>query len=311
MTYELASTVAVVVTFNRRELLLECLSALARQSCPLSAIVVIDNASTDGTQAAVKAYRTQCPCDIVYVKLEHNTGGAGGFAHGVSKAMELNCDWLWLMDDDAYPQPDALASLYQASPAPDNAYASVACRENELSWAVNFVGDSGRLHTTRQVAALPPVAEVSFFPFLGFLIHRKMVATIGIPDAGYFISADDVEYSLRARASGAKLLLVRASRIDHPIARVEYRNVLGRRLIYLSLAPWRRYYDTRNRLLVARNYYGVRFWTEAVPGTLARFFFAFWLEADRWLQLKAIMAGCLDGIRGIKGMRHTYWRIDR
>jgi GT2 family glycosyltransferase len=311
MTHESPSSAAIVVTFNRRELLLQCLSALAGQSSPLTAIVVVDNASTDGTQAAVEAYRARCPCNIVYVKLEHNTGGAGGFAHGVSRAMELDCDWLWLMDDDAIPQPDALASLYRASPTPENAYASAACRGNELSWAVNFVGDSGRLQATRQVTALSPVTEVSFFPFLGFLIHKKMVATIGLPDAGYFISADDVEYSLRARAAGAKLLLVKASRIDHPIARVEYRNVLGHRLVYLSLAPWRRYYDTRNRLLVARNYYGVRFWTEAIPGTLARFFLAFWLEADRWLQLKAIMAGCVDGIRGIKGVRHNYWRIDR
>ncbi|MCX7513741.1 glycosyltransferase [Frateuria hangzhouensis] len=311
MTQQPIRTAAVVVTFNRRELLLQCLDALVSQTLPPTTIIVVDNASTDGSEEAIGAYCTKYPRKFVYLRLEQNIGGAGGFAIGVSKAMELDCDWLWLMDDDAIPLPDALASLHRASPTPENVYASIACRGNELSWSVNLIAAPGELQAADRVDELPSIAEVAFLPFLGFLVHSNLVAAIGVPDSEYFISADDVEYSLRARAAGARLFLVKASRIGHPIARVEYRNILGHRLAYLSLPPWRRYYDTRNRLLVARTHYGIRFWTEAVPGTFARLFLALWLEADRWIQAKAIMAGCLDGICGTRGIRHRYWRLDR
>ncbi|WP_022671143.1 glycosyltransferase family 2 protein [Hippea alviniae] len=129
---------AVVVTYNRKELLIECLEALLKQTRPLDGIYIIDNASADGTPELLKEKRFiqelppkelsepwekefiltnqlspsgnhQLP--IHYVRMHENTGGAGGFHEGVKRAYEKGYDWLWLMDDDVEAIEDCLYYL--------------------------------------------------------------------------------------------------------------------------------------------------------------------------------------------------------
>ncbi len=126
---------AIVVTYNRKVLLLRCLEALLGQSRRLDAIYIIDNNSTDGTCEALwdrgliapNAARTEeadervtmveppAPPDgaveIHYVKMPENTGGAGGFHEGMKRSAGAGFDWLWLMDDDLLPSCDALEAL--------------------------------------------------------------------------------------------------------------------------------------------------------------------------------------------------------
>ena len=117
-------TVAVVVTYNRRELLLESLAAVQGQTRPPDAVVVVDNASTDGSGDAV---RDAFP-DVRLLALTVNTGGAGGFAAGIRAAQELDADAIWLMDDDTVPEPGALAALLAARAASARTPAVVASR---------------------------------------------------------------------------------------------------------------------------------------------------------------------------------------
>ena len=103
---------AVVVTYNRKNLLLECLEALRKQTRPVQAIYLIDNASTDGTPELLleKKYIKKLPPEnltepweeefevrnltdgqpikLHYVRMHQNTGGAGGFHEGVKRAYE-------------------------------------------------------------------------------------------------------------------------------------------------------------------------------------------------------------------------------
>src|SRR5690349_19616129 len=102
-----ARVVAVVVTWNRRELLEEALAALRAQTHPCAAIVVVDNASTDGT-AEVLAERH---ADLELVHLTTNTGGAGGFAAGMERALTHEPDLVWLLDDDTVPTDSAAERL--------------------------------------------------------------------------------------------------------------------------------------------------------------------------------------------------------
>src|SRR3954447_9091811 len=101
---------AIVVTYNRVELLRECLTALERQSRPVDRILVIDNDSGDGTPDIV---RTEHPVAEL-VELGENRGGAGGFHEGTRRAYDEGFDWLWLMDDDTIPTETALAELLAA-----------------------------------------------------------------------------------------------------------------------------------------------------------------------------------------------------
>src|SRR5215469_16397890 len=101
---------AVVVTYNRRDLLLEALAAVHAQTRVPDAVIVVDNASTDGTGAAVRA---QFPA-VQLAELTRNTGGAGGFAYGMARALDGAADLIWLMDDDTVPEPGALEAMLAA-----------------------------------------------------------------------------------------------------------------------------------------------------------------------------------------------------
>ncbi len=126
---------AVVVTYNRKDLLGQCLDSLRRQSRPLDALYIIDNRSTDGTYdvlldrdwiaplagsegGVVETVRlvpaASAPghnLEVHYLRMSENAGGAGGFHEGMKRAVEAGFDWLWLMDDDVWTAPDALEVL--------------------------------------------------------------------------------------------------------------------------------------------------------------------------------------------------------
>ncbi|WP_448100682.1 glycosyltransferase [Luteibacter jiangsuensis] len=297
---------AVVVTYNRRILLEKCLIALLAQE-GLGRIFLIDNASTDDTNEWFLASPMAADQRVVYRRMESNGGGAGGFASGMALALDSGADWLWMMDDDAEPLPGALSELLALRPSPENVYGSLAVQGESTAWTTTLLGPPRR--AVDRVEEVPECTQVLALPFLGFLIHAALVQRIGLPDSGYFIAADDVEYCLRAEAAGAKIFIAGHSRITHPKADRYHANVLGRKLTCLSLPPWKRYYDTRNRLLIARKYYGVRFFTSTVPGSFVRLFAALAHEPQRAAQLRAFMAGFFDGLLGRKGMRHQRWRI--
>ena len=104
--------VDIVVTYNRIDLLKENIKALQKQSYIHHDIMIIDNASTDGTKEMVKNINDT---RIKYYNTMENLGGAGGFAYGIKKAMELGYNYAWIMDDDSIPEPDALNSLIKKS----------------------------------------------------------------------------------------------------------------------------------------------------------------------------------------------------
>src|SRR6185295_14348754 len=99
---------AVVVTHNRRDLLLACLDALAAQTHALEGVTVVDSASTDGTGEALAEAEVRRRIPIDYIRLTRNGGGAEGFHYGLRAALDSGAEWIWLMDDDCEPAPDAL-----------------------------------------------------------------------------------------------------------------------------------------------------------------------------------------------------------
>ncbi|HEY9131806.1 MAG TPA: glycosyltransferase family 2 protein [Dyella sp.] len=300
---------AIVVTYNRCTLLKQCLLALATQSTRPRKIWVIDNASTDNTPETVLDIVRAYPDLIEYRRLADNLGGAGGFSEGLKVACEGGCDWAWMMDDDAAPYPDALEQLIAVADDNRHIYGSLAVRGDDTSWATTILAPDRLVANRRD--EVPVKAQVLSLPFLGFMVHRDLVTRIGLPDPGYFIAADDVEYCLRAERSGAKLFIAGKSLIDHPKSDRYIARLPGRELICLRLPPWKRYYDTRNRLLIARKYYGFRLLTQTVPGSLARHLACLGHEGNRLRQTWAFLAGFIDGLLGLKGRRHRSWGISQ
>lgn len=302
------SAAVVVVTYNRKQLLLACLSALAGQHVRPARIHIIDNASTDGTAAVLAEAGWLARDDVDYHRLADNSGGAGGFAAGLERALAQGADWVWMMDDDATSEPHALGALLEQARDPQNIYGSTAVAGPRLAWAMTVRGAGGP-QRVEDPAELPAAGETEFLPFLGILVHRSLVARIGLPDAGFFLAADDVEYCLRAARAGARFILVAASRIEHPAAVTYPLRLPGRTLHCLALPPWKRYYDTRNRVLIARRYFGLRLFTQTLPSIVVRLLAALAHEPRKLAQVWASLAGLVDGVLGRKGRRHERWRI--
>lgn len=244
-------TVAVVVvTYNRSALLTGMLDGLAAQTHPPDAVWVVDNASTDDT-AEVLAARTDLPLRVL--RLEENTGGAGGFHRGAEEATRAGYDRLWLMDDDVVPVPECLEVLMSVDE--DCLMAVREDRQGRLveKSAIRFdlanplairPKTASVDSTFASRAAMPALVPVENVAFEGFMIRRRVVEEIGLPDAWFFIFYDDCDYALRARAAGRTIWAVRDA-------------VLVRQLDFdqqHALDGWKGYYMYRNLFAVHRRH---------------------------------------------------------
>lgn len=298
----------IVVTYNRRTLLEHCLEVLGSQTTQLQSIIIIDNASTDDTEYWFYQSLYANNPKFIYLKLLNNTGGAGGFSSGLKYAQENGYDWAWIMDDDARPELDAFESLMATSPTPENIYGSIAVCGKNTSWQTSLM-NTNSITTTNKVADIPTLAEVTFLPFLGLLIHSSTIEKIGLPDSDFFIAGDDLEYCLRARKAGLKIMVAGQSRIHHSKAEIHTSNLFGFKLDRLKIPPWKNYYNTRNKILIAKKYHGFRLLTETLPGILMRLFINLLFEPQKLAHLHAVTTGIFDGILGLKGKRHIFWKI--
>lgn len=298
----------VVVTYNRRALLEVCLSSLLTQTLPAERIVLVDNASTDSTREWIEQSGLARDPRIAYTRLEQNLGGAGGFVAGMHRAFSLGADAVWMMDDDAAPDKDALRKLMDIYGSEQAIYGSIAITpEGRLCWPL-VASDGQRFD---HVDAIPREVSVGALPFLGILIPRAVAEKIGYPETGYFLAGDDTEYCFRARDAGMSIHAAGGSRIQHPPSEY-YRFGIGAMAPFcFRMPPWKRYYDVRNRILTMRRRGLLHVLTRTLPGTLLRLMGTLINEPQKLRQLQAYAAGTLDGLGGKLGMRHELWHIPR
>jgi rhamnopyranosyl-N-acetylglucosaminyl-diphospho-decaprenol beta-1,3/1,4-galactofuranosyltransferase len=251
---------AIVVTYNRKELLCECLDALLAQTYPPQRIYVIDNNSGDGTYALLdqKGHLTN-PC-IDYEKLPENIGGAGGFSHGLQKAHRAGHDFYYLLDDDAEPKNDAIEKLAAFLNKGYGAYASAVYSNYELK-ETNYRGNFDFcdfypvLHKALRLEEYAKESvSIDMASFVGFLISHHAVTQIGFPKTEFFIHYDDTEYCIRL-SKVSKILMIPASVIYHKEKRQEEKITkcflwfCKNRIRYDKL--WIKYFGRRNSVYLA------------------------------------------------------------
>jgi rhamnopyranosyl-N-acetylglucosaminyl-diphospho-decaprenol beta-1,3/1,4-galactofuranosyltransferase len=235
--------VAVVVTWNRVNLLIECLTMLGAQTRQPDVVVVVDNASTDGTQDVI---RTQFP-GVDLVTLTRNTGGAGGFSAGLAEAVDVyEADLVWAMDDDTIPTETALAELLASYTAYGPGLGLVASR---VVWTDgrdqprNIPRDPGRVsRADRRAAHAAGGRPIRTASFVSLLIEAGAIRKFGLPTADFFIWNDDFEFTAR--------LLRHCKGIYAPRAIVLHKTTeLGTKLV----DPGARFYnEVRNKIWVFR-----------------------------------------------------------
>lgn len=192
-------TAAIVVTCNRIELLKKCISALLGQTGRQFDILVIDNASNDGTGEYIADQARQVD-RIRYFNTGSNLGGAGGFSFGVKQGVIMDYDYLWLMDDDTIPNPDALEKLLQQADRLEDRFGFLS------SYAVWTDGSPCIMNIPRinpkWARQMDNIFENRVMPlesasFVSLLVRADVVRDVGLPIKEFFIWADDVEYTWR------------------------------------------------------------------------------------------------------------------
>lgn len=239
---------AAVVTHNRCTLLERCVDHIARQTRAPDHVVVINNASTDGTVAMLDAK------GVAHVD-QANLGSAGGWNRAIAECRAGGFDAVWLMDDDGFPDPAALAELERALAPGVACVSSVVLREDQPSHFVfpfPLLGRAGlpvvaglrrKLPTLEE---LQRVAKDGTYPFAhlfnGALVSRSAIEAAGTVDTRFFMFGDEVDYFFRLRQAG-EVRSVLAARHYHP-------DVASR-----PLTPAKLYYYVKNTLVLNRRYF--------------------------------------------------------
>jgi GT2 family glycosyltransferase len=294
---QMKSVCIVIVTWNRLEMLKACVAA-AKKNAAVADILVVDNASTDGTHEWLGSQD-----GISVLSLPENTGGAGGFAAGMKWAYDRGYGWMWIMDDDVVPLEGALDVL-----------AANKCRADVIQGA-KYEADGSECvfeglvnpRTMRRrkirVADVPKCGYVScnVATFEGLFVSRRVVEVIGVPDASFFYGLDDLLYGYQASEKSRFIFVPRfvlKKQIDKSRA-----NIAGRR--FYSSTPQSRYYHVRNYWKVMRYLRdtGVGSW---------RIYTTYFYEAAKAFIITMLMEwnfkgaflvlrGIADGIRGRGG----------
>ena len=228
------SVFAFIVTYNRLNLLKEVLIALRSQTYPLDKIIVINNSSTDGTEEWLATQD-----DLIVIK-QPNIGGAGGFETGVRYCFENGADWIWMMDDDVFPNSDCLEKLLSYK---DQAL----CLQPYRYFSDNILVAWQAFYDLKkaQVVSIDFSKETNIINnccFEGCFINRKVVQEVGFPDARFFIAVDDSSYGWRI-SKLFKILYIRDARMIRAKKSKEINN-----------SQMYEYYTLRNRHLLSAVY---------------------------------------------------------
>ena len=294
---------AVVVTFNRLELLKQGIECLRKQQ-KLTGIIVVNNGSTDGTREWLDA---QPGLLVVH---QDNVGGSGGFYTGIERAYSEGADWIWCMDDDVFPRPDCLDRLLAYTDRPE---VGILSPRRLLEGKVfthefrhfNFTNPVGSLHGRKLAKQqVNQATEIVGADFEGPFISRRVVEKIGLPNRELFIFCDDTDYCLRTHLAGFKLLYIPEALMDkHKFFSDDTWTSRNRK------KKWKRYYQVRNEAYLNHHYgrnFGVRYLRSfigvagyIIPALLSMPF----TEAWQWKDLSMLWTAYQDGIHERLGKR--------
>lgn len=233
----------VIVTWNKKEDVLNLLNSIRGITYDNFSVVVVDNASTDGTVQAIKEHGLP----VHLIENPENFGGTGGFNTGIHYAISgLAQDYIWLLDNDAEVTPETLTELVKAMEDDPSIGIAGSCimspeDRNLIVEAGAFVdwksGTWGPNFRYRRYADLKVenVIEVDYVAACSALVRDVVVKKLGGMDGRYFLHWDDIDFCLSIRDIGYRCVSVLPSMVFHGVEKGFNPNVL--------------YYDFRNALL--------------------------------------------------------------
>lgn len=252
--------VAVVfATMNRSATALACVKAIAAQTSPPALVVVADNVSQDDTAANLLALR-DLPFRFILHRMTENRGNAGGVEEAMDLAFAEGADAVWILDDDSWPRPDALAAMleepYDDAVIPHPIQIDPA--SGGFTWPLQILRD-GKWDLVASMDEMPPGKKTrSRGVWTGALVSRKIRETIGPVRGELFIRGEDEEYPWRMESAGFPHAAVHAAVLDHPGPKnMVMMPFFGKRLFFeKGLPDWKLHYKIRNMVWLKRRQSG-------------------------------------------------------
>jgi len=297
------SVAGVVVSWNGRTILPGLLESLLKQTQPLSEIVVVDNASTDGTVGLLKE---QYP-SVKVIRLESNEGVSGGYSAGLEYALARNYDWIWTLDQDSRPLPDTvekLLSAYESFRERDR-LGIIAPLAIDAATGIPdplFLWRGGQIRAP-EASVGEGLTLVDMVISSGSLIRREAILKAGLPRKDLFMDFVDYEHCLRLRRNGFLIAVVNECVMPHTIGEPRSIKFLGKPQKWTTHTPWRDYYKVRNRAFVV--------WHQ-LPGFRAKLFVmrqflkqvigSLLYDPEKARRIHFMWRGLRDGIQGKLGI---------
>jgi len=228
------------------------------QTRPLDSIVIIDNASIDGTEEFLNKNYLYNPI-FDYVRLPENTGGAGGFYEGAKRGHEKGFDWIWLMDDDGLLDKNALKELLRHKTRYYVLNSFVISKQNPKKMCFSLVHNPTkkviRLVKDAHILSQEGLLDGGNF-FNGTLISKIVISKVGYPNKEMFIWGDEKDYHCRI-SKHFQIKTVLKSILIHP------ENLHSNQKTFLKMRmfdySWKEYYAIRNYLYLTKQYYDLKF----------------------------------------------------
>lgn len=290
---------AIVVTYNRIDLLKQCLEALQAQTKPCD-ILIVDNASTDGTQKYVESLASKFE-NIKYRNTGANIGGAGGFNFGMKWAVQEGYDYLWVMDDDCLPKVNALEELVRA----DNIL------EGNYGWLASAVlwkdGNICTMNIPRKTMVKSvddfktPLVEVVMSSFVSLFVPSQIIKQYGLPIKEFFIWTDDWEFTRRVSIKESCYLVNRSIVVHYSSSNI------GANIANDCVERLDRYkFLYRNDVILWRRE-GVFGYIYEFVRLLVHFYrICFFSKNNRYRRLKYLLQGTIDGFKFNPGIERIY-----
>jgi len=249
--------IAVIVTYNRKELLKEAIEALLNQNYKNCDILIVDNASTDGTQEYISNLLKNNR--VIYKNTGANLGGAGGFNYGIKEACEIGCDFVWVMDDDCIVHNDTLEKFIEADMELNGNYGYLSSKVLWKDGKVCKMNVQRKTLTKNVINFNEKLQEICMASFVSLFIKTEIVAELGLPIKDFFIWTDDWEYTRRI-SKKYKCYLVTDSIVTH-----KSKNNIAASIDKDSLERLDRYsYLYRNDVYLYKRE-GLKGWTYLIP----------------------------------------------
>ena len=236
----------VLVTYNRLDKLKIALECYEKQTYLPKKMIVVNNASNDGTEEFLKIWSSKkSKIQKEVINLSENTGGSGGFYEGLKRSLKTNLDYVWVSDDDAFPENDcfeiANAYLLENKSKDISAVCGTVMNRGKIDYAHRRRLYKGLFFVFQSFVSKKEYEKESFelnlFTYVGTFINVKKMKKVGVTEKDYFIYCDDTEHSYRLSTVG-KIICLPSIKIIHdgPISN-------GR-----DGVTWKLYYGIRNTI---------------------------------------------------------------